>query len=280
MRYKMIAAPLILGLFVTLQPALAQKTGKEKGSTSKPSQVQAPAVDPRAMEVLTKACEFLKAQKQFTYKAEVENDQVYYGGKKLQYSFDLEAEVQRPDKLRITGEGDVVHKSFVYDGKTITLYDKNHNVYASHPAPPDIEGALDKAQKDLGLTVALSDLASPQLCEHVTRNLLHGLYVGVHKVRGVPCHHLAFDRGEVHVQLWIETGDKPLLRKVVLTHMQVAGSPQWTALLTEWNLSPQFEGTLFSFIPPKGAEMIDFAPPQTSAGQKSRPAGQKKKGGK
>ena len=279
MRYRIVVTLLILGLFVAVQPVLAQKGGKGKGAAPGAGQVPTTAVDPRAMEVLRSACDFLKAQQKFTYKGEVDDDQVYHGGKKLQYSFDLEAQVQRPDKLRISGEGDVVNKLFVYDGKTITLYDKNHNVYATRAASPDIESALEKAQKELGLTVALSDLASPQLFDHVSKNVQGALYVGLHKVRGIPCHHLAFDRGDLHLQVWIEAGDKPLIRKVILTHMRAPGSPQWTATLTEWNLSPQFPSGVFAFAPPKGAEMIDFAPPQTAARHKSKPVGQKKKGG-
>jgi hypothetical protein len=280
MRHKSIVFLLILGLMLAAQPAFAQKAGKGTAASSRAGQEQKPAVDPRALEVLQKACDFLKAQQQFTYKAEVNDDQVFYGGKKLQHSFDLEASVSRPDKLRITGEGDVVNKQFIYDGKTITLYDKNRNVYVIKPAPAEIEAALDKASKELGLRIALSDLASPQLYEHVSRNLAHGLYVGIHKVRSIPCHHLAFDRPDVHVQLWIETGDKPLLRKVILTHKRVAGSPQWTATFTDWNLSPGLQDSLFAFVPPKGAEAIDFAPPQTAAGQKPKPGSQKMKGGK
>lgn len=276
---KITATLLIFGVFLAVQPTLAQTPAKGRGTSTKAGRGAAPSMDPRAMEVLRKACDFLKTQQQFTYKGEVHHDQVYAGGKKLQLSFELEAQVQRPDKLRISGEGDVLNKLFVYDGKTFTLYDKTRNVYATRTAPADIEAALDKAQKEFGLTVALSDLASPLLYEHISRSLQHALYVGVHKVRGIPCHHLAFDRGREHVQLWIEAGDKPLIRKVILTQKVEAGSPQWSATLTDWNLSPQFQGTPFAFVPPKGSEMIDFAPPRTGARQKARPVGQKRRRG-
>jgi hypothetical protein len=275
----MMATVLMCSLLLAVQPAFPQKAGKGRAAPAGPSLEEPAMVDPRAREVLRQACDFLKAQQQFSYKAEVNDDQVYHGGKRLQHSFDLEAQVQRPDKLRIAGAGDVINKHFYFDGKTITLYDGNHNVYAVRPAPGDIEGALDKAHRELGLTVALSDLASPALYEHVSRDLHHGLYVGVHNVRGVPCHHLAFDRGRVHLQVWIETGEKPLLRKVILTQKLAEGSPQWTATLTDWNLSPQLDAAVFSFVPPKGAEMIDFAPLRATAPQKSKPAVRKKKGG-
>ena len=104
-----------------------------------------------------------------------------------------------------------------------TLYDKDENVYGTLEVPPNIESALEKASKEFGVRVALTDLASPQLCELIRKKVKHSLYVGLHKVRGVPCHHLAFDGDEVQLQLWIDTGDKPLPRKVVM-NMSSAGT--------------------------------------------------------
>ena len=116
-------------------------------------------------------CDFLKSQQQFTYKAEVADDQVYPGGKKLQYAIDMETLVRRPDRLRVNAEGDLIDKQFFFDGKTITLYDKNDNVYGILEVPPDIESALDKANKEFGVRVALTDLASPQLYELISKKL-------------------------------------------------------------------------------------------------------------
>jgi hypothetical protein len=236
----------------------------------------APSPDPR--QILQKMCEFLKSQQQFTYKAEVADDEVYQGGKKLQYEIDMETFVRRPDRLRVNAEGDLIDKQFFFDGKTITLYDKNRNVYGILQVPPNIEGALKKASQDFGVRVALTDLASPNLWGLLKKRIKHSLYVGQSKIRGVLCHHLSFDGDQVQLQVWIEAGGKPLLRKVVLTHKQLPGSPQWTAYLSDWNFSPQLSDSLFAFTPPPGSQKIKFVPVQAVQAPKSKPA--KKKGGK
>ncbi len=221
-------------------------------------------------------CDFLKSQQHFTYKAEVVDDQVYQGGKKLQYGIEMETFVQRPDRLRVNAEGDLVDKQFYFDGKTITLYDKDHNVYGVLPVPPNIESALEKANQEFGVRVALTDLASPNLWEFMNKRIKTAIYVGLHKVRGVPCHHLAFDGDVAHVQVWIEAGDKPLPRKVVMTAEKAPGSPEWMAYLYDWNLAPQFPDNLFVFTPPEGAQQIKFIPVKTGPAPKAKPA---KKGG-
>ncbi len=274
---------LVVGLLLATSPLLAQQPQappqKEKAAAAAPQAGKAQPSEPDPLQVLQKMCDFLKSQQQFTYKAEVADDQVYAGGKKLQYGIDVETFVRRPDRLRVNAEGDLVDKQFYFDGKTITLYDKDDNVFGTLEVPPNIESALEKASKEFGVRVALTDLASPQLCELIRKKVKHSLYVGLHKVRGVPCHHLAFDGDEVQLQLWIDAGDQPLPRKVVLNHKNLPASPQWTAYLSDWNFAPQLNDNLFVFTPPQGTEKIKFVPVQASQAPKPRPE-KKRKGGK
>jgi hypothetical protein len=283
MRPKTIGWFLMLGLLLASCPLMAQTSPPSQVPTptakaAPPAQAEkAPVPEPDPRQVLQKMCEFLKSQPQFTYKAEVADDQVYAEGKKLQYGMDMETMVRRPDRLRVNAEGDLVHKQFFFDGKSVTLYDREHNVYGVMAAPPDIEGALEKASRDFGLRVALSDLASPNLCELINTRVKHALYVGLHKVRGVPCHHLSLDSEGALLQVWVDAGSQPVPRKVVLTHKEAPGSPQWSAYLSDWNFSPQLGDDTFGFAPPPGAEKIDFLPVKAAQIQKTRPA--RKKGG-
>jgi hypothetical protein len=263
MRANRIWNVALLGLLLIAGPA--QDAAAQQAATAK---------EPDPFVVLLQMCDYLKSLQQFSFRSEVADDQVYLGGKKLQYGIDMETYVKRPDKLRVNAVGDLVNKQFFFDGKTITLYDKDEEVYGAIDAPPGIEEALDKAHKDFGLRVALTDLASPQLWDHVSRKIEHSLYVGLHKVRGVPCHHLALDGPDVHLQVWIDAGTKPLPRKVVFLHKKLEGSPQWTAYLSDWKTSAHLADALFKFTPPTGVQKIKFVP------AKQPPAPREEKGDK
>ncbi len=275
---------LVLATLLWGAPALAQTVQQpkatppqaEKAAVPAPQAEKAAVPAPDPLQVLQKMCDFLKSQQQFTYKAEVVDDQVYQGGKKLQYGIDMETFVRRPDRLRVNAEGDLVDKQFYFDGKTITLYDKDHNVYGELAVPPDIESALEKANKEFGVRVALTDLASPNLWEFMSKRIKDAAYVGLHKVRGIPCHHLAFEGDKAYMQVWVEAGDKPLPRKVLMI-AKVPGSPEWMAYLYDWNLSPQLADNLFVFTPPEGAQKIKFIPVKAGPAPKAKRG---KKGGK
>jgi hypothetical protein len=276
MRAKNFLWILMMGTLLAGSPLLAQSAQQPKATPPPAEKAVSPSPDP--LKILKTMCDFLKSQQQFTYKAEIADDEVYYGGKKLQYEIDMQTFVKRPDRLRVNAEGDLIDKQFYFDGKTITLYDKDKNVYGVLEVPPDIESALEKANKEFGVRVALTGLASPKLWELLNKRIKTSLYVGQSKIRGVLCHHLSFDGDKVQLQVWIETGDKPLLRKVVLTHKLLPGSPQWTAYLSDWNFSPQLNDNMFVFTPPQGAQKIKFLPVQSAQTLKSKRG--KKKGGK
>jgi hypothetical protein len=241
----------------------------------------APAT-PQPENILQQACDFLKSVKQFSFKAEVTDDRVYTAGKKLQFAFDLEAYVQRPDKVRINAAGDLENKQFFYDGKTITLYDKTHNHYAAMEAPASIDEAMEKASKEYGLRVSLVDLAESNTCALMTKGMKHALYVGEGVVRGVKCHHLAFDKDDIQWQIWIDAGEKPVIRKLIINQKKLPAAPQWTAYLTDWNFSPQLADNLFAFTPPQGATKTKFVSLKEMAAQqqKAAPAPKKTKKGK
>jgi hypothetical protein len=277
----------ILAVFLLVAPVVGFGQEKAPPQTAAPQATPAPAPTapaakeavPDPKEMLRQSCDFLKNQPQFSFKGEVANDRVYAGGKKLQFGMEVKAAFRRPDKLRIEGDGDLESKLLIFDGKTLTLYDKERNHYAGIEIAGDIDAALDQAYKDYGLKVGLAELGSAQLCNRAGKDLANALYVGLHKVRGVPCHHLAFDRRDIHYQVWIEAGDKPLLRKVVITQKKLPDSPQWTAYLSDWNLAPSLAGDLFAFTPPAGAQKIKFMPVTKTETPAPKKGKAKKKGG-
>jgi hypothetical protein len=273
-------------LLITLLALVLLSTSGWSAEEAKPAappaaKTAAPAT-PQPEKVLQQACDFLKAAKQFSFKAEITDDRVYTEGKKLQFAFDLEAYVQRPDKVRINAAGDLENKQFFYDGKTITLYDKNHNHYAVMEAPATIDAAMEKVNKEYGLRVSLVDLAESNTCALMTKGVKHALYVGEGVVRGAKCHHLAFDKDDIQWQIWIDAGEKPLIRKLLINQKKLPASPQWTAYLTDWNFSPQLADNLFAFTPPQGATKTKFVSLKEMAAQqqKAAPAPKKTKKGK
>jgi hypothetical protein len=254
-----------------LLTSLGWRAEEAKPAAPPAAKPAAPAT-PQPEKILQQMCDFLKSAKQFSYKAEVTDDQVYTAGKKLQFAFDLEAYVQRPDKVRINAAGDLENKQFIYNGKTITLYDKSYKHYAVMEAPATIDAAMEKANQEYGLRISLVDLAESNTCGLMTKGVKHALYVGEGVVRGVKCHHLAFDTDDIQWQIWIDAGGKPLIRKLLINQKKLPAAPQWTAYITDWNFSPQLADSLFAFTPPPGVTKTRFVSLKEMAAQQAKKA--------
>ena len=240
-------------------------------SAEAPKKAKAPDIEPKAGEVLKQMCDYLKNLQQFSVQAEITEDVLLTSGQRIQYARSVEASVRRPDRMRAESVGDTDNRLLVYDGKTITLMDRTKNFYTTIPAPPELDAALEHATQAFNLRAPLADLIYTKAYENLTEGVVSGFYVGLSKVQGVPCHHLAFKQKDIDWQIWVEDGPTPLPRKFLITDKTAQGL-QFTAVFTKWNTSPQFEESLFTFVAPEKAEKIDIlpaaAPSQPKKGQK------------
>jgi hypothetical protein len=125
----------------------------------------------------------------------------------------------------------------------------------------------------LGIPLALSEFLSPDLPKLLGERLVSASYVGEATLDGVLCDHVALRNDVVGMQLWVGQDDS-LPRRITITYEHEAGSPQFRARLTGWDLSPQITDTTFRFDPPKDAEKVAFAPRPT-AGKKAKKEGSK-----
>jgi hypothetical protein len=236
-------------------------------SAEAPKKAKAPDIEPKAMETLQQMCDYLKNLQQFSVQAEITEDVLLTSGQRIQYGRQVDASVHRPDRFRAESVGDTDNRLLVYDGKTITLLDRSKNVYTTIAAPATIDAALEYAIHAFNLRAPLTDLISTKSYEYLTEDALSGFYVGLSKVQGVPCHHLAFREKDIDWQIWIENGPTPLPRKFIITDKKAQGL-QFTAVFTKWNISPQFAEGLFTFVAPEKAEKIDILPAAPTAPKK------------
>jgi len=218
------------------------------------------AIDPDADGVLKEMGEYLKATKQFTFQGNATFDQVFDSAQKLQYSASMNVSVRRPNRFQVNRKGDLVNQRLWYDGKSITLLNVEEKLYARVDAPSKIDQALEFAVERFGIRAPLASLVLNDPYERLIHNVKSGVYVGSHEIDGVKTHHLAFTQENIDWQIWVEDGKMLVPRKVVITYKKVKSCPQFTAVLSNWDLSPRLPERLFTFVPTDEYEQIEFLP--------------------
>ncbi len=229
-----------------------------------PQQGSSSAADPRAMDVLKKMSDLLRATPGFGVTVEESYDE-HDGNQMVQYSNTRSIAVRRPNKLVSDVSGDTLNRSAWFDGERFSLLDKEYNVYGSVEFGGTIDELLDRIDEQFEVVIPLGELVSDNLFGELTRQLQAGSYIGLHRVGKTNCHHLAFILDLLDFQIWVEAGDKPLPRKLVITYKQEPGMPQYTALFTRWNLELETPDSLFEFEIPQGARKIDWSVPDLPA---------------
>lgn len=265
-------------LLVSAGAAMAAGTAAEKSSQSQGAKTKAakkPAIDPRADGLMHQMSDFLLAQKTFTVKPESSVEIVDDNGQKLQLQAASEVALKRPDKLKVERAGDLADAEFFVDGKNLTVYAKNAKVYASTPILPTIDDAMDMAEEKLGFSPPGADLLSNDPYGVMMADVISGRDLGDADIHGVSTRHLAFRSKDVDWQIWIQNGDQPLPRKLVVTSKKSPQAPQYSVELHDWKLNPELSDDQFAFKPPAGVARISFLSTEKQAAPKKSQARRK-----
>jgi hypothetical protein len=224
------------------------------------AQAQSAGVAPEAKQILKASTDFLASQQRFTADTRNTLEIVLKSGQKIEFNSTGHQFVQRPNKLRSERSGDLIEQVFVYDGKSLTLYQPQEKVYAQVAAPGTLEEMLDFARTKYDVVAPFGDMIFKNAYDILMDGVTEGIVVGKAVIEGVVCDHLAFRAGDVDWQIWTQEGAQPLPRRIVITTLDLPNAPQFAVTVTRWNLEPTFDAQTFMFAPQAGMRQIELLP--------------------
>lgn len=224
---------------------------------------KAPAIDPKATGALRQMGAYLRTLKQFGIQGEGTRDEVLANGQKVQFGGTLNYLVRTPNAFRADIRTDRKQRQWIYDGKTLTIFAPRMNYYATVAAPSTISATLDSARWRYRFDMPLADLFFWGTSRDGMKDITEAKYIGPAYIDGVDVDQYAFRQEDVDWQIWVERGNKPLPRKLVITTKTVPQEPQYSVVL-KWDLAPTFDSTTFAFTPPPEAKRITLTAALTS----------------
>lgn len=220
-------------------------------------------------QLLDQVCTYLKEQKAFELQMDITYENVLDSGKKVQFSAYQNVMVQKPNLLRANYVGDNDSQNFYFNGQTFTIESPLEAVYATKDAAvKTIDEVVDLIDERFGIRIPLSNLYVNDPCTAISANIQDSVFLGYNMVNREPAYHLLFIGEERDFQLWVKDGDIPLPLKVVITYKNLPQAPQYTAVLSNWNFSPEFSPNTFSFQPSEDAFGIKVLPPLSNSESK------------
>jgi hypothetical protein len=252
---------LVLGVLTC--SSQAQKDAEVQVQAKKDGEVQALPIPEKVDKLLKNMSKRLTKAKTFVMEADLLIDEVLDSGLLVQRAAKLKLQAQRPNGLRAIMTSDTEERTIWYDGETMTIADVDDNVHVTVPVPDKIGPAMDHIMDHYGVSIPLSDFFHENPYEALTASVERAYYIGMSQVNGVACHHLAFAQESVDWQLWIEAGDRPLPRKLVIVYKNDLGAPHYTATLASVKLQDPVPKDTFNAVIPDGSlriDLLDIAP--------------------
>ena len=253
-RRKLTRTLLLSAMLLSVAAPLAAQ--EATNSDSLPPGTERTTVSPEAQAVIDRMTSYMKGLKTYSIESWSTRDEVVSFGYKLQHNEHSVTTAQLPTKLRADVDGDVRNRSFIYDGSKLVMYSPDDAVFVKVDAP-DTVGKLVDGILDAGIEMPMLDMLYQTYNGGITGDARGGVLVGQTKIDGVECDHLALRSPSYDWQIWVESGARPLPRKLVITTRYEVGDPQYQ-LLMRWNLQPKLEKSTFEFTPPAGVTQIPF----------------------
>jgi len=232
----------------TVQYASANETGVKRTKM----------LYPLPSAIVMNTYRYLGTLQKFSIDAVTTNDDYFQGEMVVTFTHHIHIDLQRPDKLYIEVNGDLKNRSFYLDNGNFTLYDEDLDYYGKLEIPKTTDAALDYLFEQYNIKTALANILYSDLHKRIPPKN-EGYYFGTSEVDGIECHHIGFSNAVQETQLWIEKGEKPLIRKFIVIDKTEMHLPRSGTML-RWNLEPEFSKQHFEFIPSDRMMEISIEP--------------------
>ena len=110
----------------------------------------------------------------------------------------------------LTRSGGFADFEILYDGKTLTLFGKNANLYTQVAAPGTVDQLIDDLQDKYNRPLPAADLLMTNSYDELMQDVYDSKDLGSGVINGVECDTLAFRKNDVDWQIWIAQGDQPV----------------------------------------------------------------------
>ncbi len=210
-----------------------------------------------AKSILKAMSDYVSSQQTIELTFDSDIEVVTPGLEKIQFASSGDVLVSRPDKLSAHRVGGYADVALFFDGKTVSVLGKNVNSYAQFDAPGSLDHLIEALRAGHGVALPGADLLLSRPYDVLVAGVREAKHIGRGVIDGVECEHLAFRNFETDWQLWVQVGQSPIPRKLVITSKTINNAPQYTLRVKTWKSGIRPAADAFTFVPPAMAKRLD-----------------------
>ena len=196
--------------------------------------------------------DYLAAQERISFDVDSTLEVVTTQKQKIALASSGKVTLSRPDKLRFTRAGGFSNTEVVFDGNTMTIFNKDPKQYVQVTEHGTIDNMVDVIREKYNKPIPAADLVTSNMYGRLMPQVVSVDDLGSGVIRGTECNHFAFRMAEVDVQIWIAQGARPYPCRYVITSTKVDGWPQYTLDISNWKTGSEVAADSFSSQVPAG----------------------------
>lgn len=178
----------------------------------------------------------------------------------IKHSDEQQMYVHGSNKLLVKSDGDNGSRDFYFDGSKLSYYSLDKNQYGQIDASMSLVEMIDTVSKLYGIEFPAADFLYPSFVDDILADSRELVYLGLTKVDGKECYHIAGRGADKTFQFWISDDAYTLPLKMVIVYTNQPMNPQYEAVLSDWQVNPNLPDALFTFTIPHKAQRVKLMP--------------------
>jgi hypothetical protein len=220
-----------------------------------PSAANADVAD--AKKLLQAMSDYLASQDAISFDFDAILEVVTTDDQKLALASSGAVILNRPDKIRATRAGGHADIEMLFDGKTLTLFGNNANLYTQIEIPGTVDNLVDVLRDEYDRPLPAADLLMSDFYAELMADVTDVKDLGSGVIGGVECDYLAFRSKVVDWQIWIAQGPKPYPCRYVITSKDIPHSPEYSVQIRDWKDGSAVAADDFGFKNSTKAKKVD-----------------------
>ncbi len=206
-------------------------------------------------EIVKKAADYINDAKNLTVEAEVEFDIAVSENLLAEYHGVLNLQMSRPNGFVLDYQDAAENTKIWFDGKSVTYLAVESNHYAVVPGAKSNAQTVSALYQDYGIRLPLTRLLFSDPHFEIMASGEGSDHLGMFKMNGHDVHHVAIHSGAADIQLWIDAGETPMVRKISILDRSHPLHPRYSARFSRFERAEQLDDAVFTAtLPDKAAE--------------------------
>ena len=210
-----------------------------------------------ARNLLKAMSNYMNSQKAISFGFDATLEVTTKDNQKLALASSGAVTLNRPDKIRATRAGGHADIEMLFDGKTLTLFGGNLNLYTQIEVPGTVDNLVDVLRIEYDRPLPAADLLLSNVFDELMADVIDIKDLGSGVIDGVECDYLAFRNEEVDWQIWIAQGANPYPCRYVITSKDMPLSPQYSIQIRDWKTGSAVASDDFAFNNSTKAKRVD-----------------------